>query len=133
MYLIDEKVNSVSIELERESFEEADVVGEHFFVGVVKLVDNDLVDVVLREEVVDAGVVANVFKENAKGLQQLDFDVAPRPLPENLHVRGQKRHMRHMCAWGGQSPLCTVPVERSPRGSFRGKNRKKPIRAGRPK
>ena len=51
-YLVIEKVNCVLVELERERLEERDVVGQDLLVGKVKLVANDLVDVVVRQQVV---------------------------------------------------------------------------------
>ena len=73
--LIVEEVDGVLVEPEGEGLEEGDVVGHDFLVREVELVDNDGVDMVVGEEVVDAGLVPDVLKEDIEGLEELDTDV----------------------------------------------------------
>ena len=73
--LIVEEVDGVLVEPEGEGLEEGDVVGHDFLVREVELVDNDGVDMVVGEEVVDAGLVLDVLKEDVEGLEELDADV----------------------------------------------------------
>ena len=47
----------------------------HLFIGEVKLVHNYGIDVIVWKEVVDAGLVPDVLKEDVQGLKQLDADV----------------------------------------------------------
>ena len=48
--VVEEEVYGVSVELERERLQERYVVGHHFLVGEVELVQYDVVYVVVREE-----------------------------------------------------------------------------------
>ena len=73
--LIVEEVDGVLVESEGEGLEEGDVVGHDFLVGEVELVDDDGVDMVVGEEIVDAGLVPDVLEEDVEGLEELDTDV----------------------------------------------------------
>ena len=85
--LVVEKVNGMLVELERERLQKGDVISEHLFVGKVKLVYDDGVDVVVAQQVVKGRFVANVFKENVERLQELDADELRALL---LHVMEEK-------------------------------------------
>ena len=69
--LVEEEVNRVDVQLETERFEEADVVGHHLLIVKVEAVLDDLVDVIVGEEVVERGLVADVLKENVQRLEEL--------------------------------------------------------------
>jgi hypothetical protein len=56
-YLVVEEVDGVFVEPEREGLEEGDVVGHDLLVREVELVDDDRVDVVVRQQVVCKGRV----------------------------------------------------------------------------
>ena len=47
--LVIEEVDGVSVELERESLEEGDVVSEDFFIGEVQLENNNRVDMIVGQ------------------------------------------------------------------------------------
>ncbi len=51
-YLVVEEVDGVFVEPEREGLEEGDVVSHDLLVREVELVDDDRVDVVVRQQVV---------------------------------------------------------------------------------
>ena len=74
-YLIVEEMYCVLVQPEAEGLEEGDVVGHDLLVGEVELVNNDGVDVVVGEEIVDAGVVLDVLEEDVQSLKQLDADI----------------------------------------------------------
>ena len=69
--LVVEKVNRVLVEFERESFQEGDVISQHFLVGKIEFVHNDGIDVVVAEQVVKRRFVADILEENIQGLQKL--------------------------------------------------------------
>jgi hypothetical protein len=48
-YFIVKEVDGVSVQLEGQGFEEGNVIGHHFFIGEVKFVHNDRVDVVVTQ------------------------------------------------------------------------------------
>lgn len=73
--LVVEEVNGVLVKSEGEGLEEGDVVGHDFLVREVKLVDNDGVDVIVGEQVVDAGLVPDVLEKDVECLEKLDTDV----------------------------------------------------------
>ena len=73
--LVIEEVDGVLVQPEAEGLEEGDVVGHDLLVGEVELVNNDGVDVVVGEEIVDAGVVLDVLEEDVQSLKQLDTDI----------------------------------------------------------
>lgn len=50
--LVEEEVNGVAVQLERQGLQERDVVGHHLFVGEIEFMYNDRVHVVVREKVV---------------------------------------------------------------------------------
>jgi len=70
-----EEVNGVLVEPEGESLEERDVVSHHLLVRKIKLVHDDGINVVVAQQVIDAGVISNVFKENVESLEKLNTDV----------------------------------------------------------
>ena len=86
--LVEEEVDGLAVELEREGLEEGDVVGHDLLVGEVELVQDDVVDVVVGEEEVERGLVADVLEQDVQRLQQLHADVAAVPL---LHVVQEER------------------------------------------
>lgn len=87
--LIVEKVDGVIVELEGEGLQEGDVVRHHLFVGKIKLVHNDGVDVVVRQQVIERGLVADVLEEDVERLQELDANVAAALLLHDLQEEGQ--------------------------------------------
>ena len=73
--LVIEEVDGVLVEAEAQGLEEGDVVGHHLLVTEVELVHDDVIDVIVGEQVVDAGVVPDVLEEDVQGLEELDADV----------------------------------------------------------
>jgi hypothetical protein len=48
-YFIVKEVDGVSVQLEGQGFQEGNVIGHHFFIGEVKFVHDDRVDVVVTQ------------------------------------------------------------------------------------
>ena len=74
-HFVVKEVDGVLVQPEAEGLEEGDVVGHDLLVGEVELVNNDGVDVVVGEEIVDAGVVLDVLEEDVQSLKQLDTNI----------------------------------------------------------
>jgi hypothetical protein len=49
LYFIVKEVDGVSVQLEGQGFEEGNVIGHHFFIGEVKFVHDDRVNVVVTQ------------------------------------------------------------------------------------
>jgi len=73
--LVVKEMNGVLVQSKGERLEEGDVVGHHFLVRKVKLMDNYRVDVIVRQQVVNGSLVADILKEDIQRLQQLNAHV----------------------------------------------------------
>ena len=73
--LIVEEVDSVLVQSKGEGFKKRDVVSHDFLIREVKLVDNDRVDMVVGEEIVDGGLIPDVFKQDVEGLEKLNTHI----------------------------------------------------------
>jgi len=81
-------VYGVLVEFEGEGLKKGDVVGKYLLIREVQLQYYDTVDVVVGQEIVHGGLIANIFKEDAEGLQQLKAHKAPTVLRECLQKVG---------------------------------------------
>ena len=68
--LLEEKLNSGRIELERDGLQERDVVRQDFFISEVEGECNDVVDVVVREDVVQRRFLPDVRNEDGQRLHR---------------------------------------------------------------
>ena len=68
------EMNGVLVQLQRERFEEGNVISEDFFVRKVEFVNDDGIDVVVAQQVIKRSFVANILEEDVERLQKLDAD-----------------------------------------------------------
>ncbi len=73
--LVIKEVDGVLVKPKGERLEKGDVVGHHFLVGKVELVDDNRIDVIVGQQIVDGRLVADILEQDVERLQQLDADI----------------------------------------------------------
>ena len=87
------KLNGIFIQQQGQHFNERCVLCQDVFVAEIKLVQNDLVDVVVAEKIKQVGGVLDVLNQDGDGLDYLSGDGRTAATRYRQHLGKEKQHV----------------------------------------